>query len=111
MPRNQVVYWRCKESEEDVPQDDAENDEEVYHAVMDKPVYDRSMESLLNVLEVFTYYHDKERNFENEEGAVNCRLYMSGFRAELILSRRVTYQPGREDRYTELQGRLKLGRS
>ena len=111
MPRNQVVYWWCKEPEEDVPQDDAENDEEVYHAVMDKPVYDRSMESLLNVLEVFTYYHDKERNFENEEGAVNCRLYMSGFRAELILSRRVTYQPGREDRYTELQGRLKLGRS
>ena len=74
MPRNQAVYGRCKESEEDVPHDDDENDEKVYHAVVDKPVYDRNMESFLNVLEVFTYYHDEERNFENEEGAVNRGL-------------------------------------
>ena len=74
MPWNCVVYWWCKESEEDVPHDGGENDEEVYQAVMDEPVYDRSMESLLNILEVFAYYHDKKRNLENEEGAVNCRL-------------------------------------
>ena len=59
MPWNRVVYWRCKESEEDVPKDEAEHDEEVYQAVMDDPVDDRGMESLLNIVAVFTNYHNK----------------------------------------------------
>jgi len=109
MPRNRIVYWRRKESEEDVPQDEAENDEEVYQAVMDEPVYDRSVESLLDIQAVFPYYHKKKRKLDNEEGAVNCRLEMSGFRLELIVGRQRTYQPGRKDSDAELQGRLKLG--
>lgn len=41
---------------------------------MDEPVYDRGMEGLLNIVAVFTYYHNQKRKLENEEGAVNCRL-------------------------------------